>query len=714
MMYSQIPGGGGNGGRANGKPTTPAPTATGPTTSHSKRSNPFTTSSIFSDSLRQALSPFPFPGSTAATSSSQHGLYQAPLSLSGSSEEIWKESPPDSPKVGGGKGRRTFDDEHDSEEAGGLLKGRGPASMTGHGKSGAGKLRDYDDGNDDEEDEDEFYAYGEAGRLKIGRPSELAARRKQYALAAVAAGGLVLLLVIIIIIAVLSNVTPPSIVPPESPLLLLISMDGLRSDYLSRGLTPHLDWIAKQGVRAKHLTPSFPSVTFPNHYTIVTGLYPESHGIVGNVFFDPVLNDTFVYVDPKKNTNGKWWGGEPIWVTAQKQGLRSATCMWPGSEAPIGGVYPTYGLKFNATMSLDEKSTQILSWLDLPSESRPHFLTLYVSDIDHAGHMYGPNSTQVNQALVSVDEMMGKLVGGLKSRGLLSKINLMIVSDHGMADAAVPERYIFLDDFIDTSRVHVINNLVVFVQPKYMNELDPIFIALKKASLTTGHFQVWKTEDVPEYLHFSKNSRIGPIVILPDLDWAVTIRQGFDLNNLPKGMHGYNNTFAEMRAIFIAAGPAFKSSHQGLPTLGHGHLPTDQQDNITGNITGNITNSHGGAAVGGSLGHDGHQNVSAPEASGDPNYEIRDGDPLDGIYLMALAMSQASSSNNSVEDLVDTSDADVAVSSATTTGGGLPPYMPAFQNIQIYNLMAHVLGIVPAPNNGTVEGFEVFKPWLNY
>jgi predicted AlkP superfamily pyrophosphatase or phosphodiesterase len=215
------------------------------------------------------------------------------------------------------------------------------------------------------------------------------------------------------------------------PTVILVSLDGFRTEYLSRGFTPVLTSLASKGISAKYMRPVFPSLTFPNHYTIVTGLYPESHGIVANIFHDPKLNDTFVYIDSVKNAESKWWGGEPLWVTARKQGLISATMMWPGSEAAIQNVRPNYYVKYNGSMSLEERIDGVLGWLDLRKSRRPNFITLYASDVDSKGHTDGPYSKAVNTSLSLVDSMIGRLISGLESRGIQDAVDLIIVSDHG-------------------------------------------------------------------------------------------------------------------------------------------------------------------------------------------------------------------------------------------------------------------------------------------
>ena len=212
-------------------------------------------------------------------------------------------------------------------------------------------------------------------------------------------------------------------------MLLLISLDGCRPEYLKRGLTPTLTALGEKGVMGDML-PAFPSVTFTNHYTLVTGLYPESHGILGNEFKDTERNESFIYFNPNSSRKSQWWGGEPIWVTAVKQGFKAATLFWPGSEAVIKSTRPTYWEPYNSSVTLPEKIEHILKWIDLPRAQRPLFMALYIPNIDQIGHKYGPDSPELNATLQYVDFALGQLMKGLQKRALKEKMNTIIVSDH--------------------------------------------------------------------------------------------------------------------------------------------------------------------------------------------------------------------------------------------------------------------------------------------
>ena len=221
----------------------------------------------------------------------------------------------------------------------------------------------------------------------------------------------------------------------EGPIVVLISFDGWRWDYMARTQVPNLQALAVRCVRAEALVPSFPSKTFPNHYTIVTGLYPENHGIVSNVIADPTYPRRFTMSSPTAR-EARWWGGEPIWVTAIRQQQRAASMFWPGSDVRIAGVRPTYWRRFDDSVSNAARVRQVLQWLALPAAQRPSFITLYFSDVDHAGHRHGPDSPQVLEAARRVDAALGQLVAGLRRLNLLERATLVVVSDHGMSQVA--------------------------------------------------------------------------------------------------------------------------------------------------------------------------------------------------------------------------------------------------------------------------------------
>ena len=315
--------------------------------------------------------------------------------------------------------------------------------------------------------------------------------------------------------------------------------------------------LAKNGVRAKAMIPVFPTKTFPNHYSIVTGLYPVNHGIVANTMYDPEFDARFSLSDREAVRDSRWWGGEPLWVTAEKHQQRSGIFFWPGSEAAIMGSRPVYWKVYDDDFPNAARVDTVLGWLDLPAGRRPTLLTLYFSEIDDAGHRHDPISPEVQDAVRRIDRILGRLAQGLETRGIFEQVNLIIVSDHGMA-AVDSGRVIFLDDYLDLEKVRVVDwNPVLAVRPRTMNE-DEIYLALAKAH---PHLQVYRKADMPGRFHYSQHRRIAPIIGIADDGWKISRRgikntvEGF----YTTGEHGYDNQLASMRAIFIAHGPAFKT-----------------------------------------------------------------------------------------------------------------------------------------------------------
>ncbi|KAF2707551.1 Phosphodiest-domain-containing protein [Pleomassaria siparia CBS 279.74] len=360
-----------------------------------------------------------------------------------------------------------------------------------------------------------------------------------------------------------------------APTTILISLDGFRADFLLRGLTPTLNRFIQEGISPKYMLPSFPSVTFPNHYTLATGLYPESHGVVGNTFWDPSLQKAFYYTDPEKSLQPHWWGGEPLWVTAERQKVRAAIHMWPGSEAHIGDIQPAYVDKFNGSELLDRKVDRILALLDIPGpldttvkadHPRPQLIAAYVPDVDSDGHKYGPNSTEIRQTIRNADTMLGSLLEGLQERNLTGIVNVVVVSDHGMASTDV-NRLIQLEDLIDPNELEHIDGWPLYgLRPKKPEDLDRLHKELVEKAKTNPNIEVYLRDvDMPERYHFSKNERIAPLWIVPKTGWAIADKSEFDVAEgkkkgeiyHPQGIHGYDHEHPLMRAIFVARGPAF-------------------------------------------------------------------------------------------------------------------------------------------------------------
>ena len=339
--------------------------------------------------------------------------------------------------------------------------------------------------------------------------------------------------------------------------LILISFDGFRWDYMEKTETPNLDRLVASGVKADALIPSFPSKTFPNHYTIVTGRYPRNHGIVANTMYDPVFDATFSLENREEVQNGRWWGGEPIWVTAEKQGLKTLCNFWPGSEAEIKGVRPTYWVTYDGNVPNEERVQKVLDYLDKPANQRPSFYTIYFSDPDDYGHLNGPDSSSINVAIQECDARIGQLIAGLEQRNLFDEVNIMIVSDHGMAQLS-QERLIFLDDYLDPTNLRIPNLSPVMDIWCEESDVDSIFNLINGKN---PHLSIYKKQDIPERLHYSNNRRIAPIIGVLDNGWSLTSHDYYASHQsyYSGGTHGYDPEHPDMHAFFLAYGPAFKS-----------------------------------------------------------------------------------------------------------------------------------------------------------
>ena len=345
--------------------------------------------------------------------------------------------------------------------------------------------------------------------------------------------------------------------------VILLSLDGFRPDYLHRGVTPELNRLARGGVLAPEgMRPSFPTLTFPNHYTLVTGLRPDHHGVVANQMDDPaVTGDThFTYTQQAPVADRRWWdGGEPLWVTARKAGLKTATEFWPGSEADIGGVRPDRWAHFDAAISFEHRVDAVLDWLALPPADRPAFVTLYFDEPDHTGHRKGPDSPELKAALARVDGAVGRLARGLRRLGLYDVTDLVIVSDHGMTPTA-RARVAFVDDWTDVAAVHQ-----VVGGPVGEYAFQGPGAAAAEAALIGPHPHVdcRRKADLPPELGYGRHPRVPAVVCVSEPGWEVTTRAAYArLKDFSVGEHGYPPSLRDMRALFLAHGPAFRPGYR--------------------------------------------------------------------------------------------------------------------------------------------------------
>jgi len=340
---------------------------------------------------------------------------------------------------------------------------------------------------------------------------------------------------------------------------ILISFDGFRWDYPNRGLTPSLDFIREKGVNALSLKPCFPTKTFPNHYTIVTGLYPQNHGIIANSFIDPVTNEIYKIGDTSAVRNPKWYKGEAIWETAKRQGVITASYFWPGSELNLEYRRPDYFENYEHLRDYNKRVEGVLDWLKLPNDQRPNFITLYFDAADTYGHRFGTNSQELNNSLMRLDSLIGKLFNGLKEINLYDSTNIIIVSDHGMSNVS-GDRIINVEEILEGYTQTLWDyGPVMYVFPD-KDESDKIYNKLKSEK---SNFKVYRREEVPEYYHFSKSAMIPEIILIAEIGWSLMTNKDINRygNMSSGGQHGYDNNHIDMHGIFYAIGPDFKSGY---------------------------------------------------------------------------------------------------------------------------------------------------------
>ncbi|HEY0784808.1 MAG TPA: ectonucleotide pyrophosphatase/phosphodiesterase [Acidobacteriaceae bacterium] len=353
---------------------------------------------------------------------------------------------------------------------------------------------------------------------------------------------------------------PNALLQEQKHYIVLVSLDGFRWDYARKYGARNLLAIAARGASAPEgMLPSYPSLTFPNHYTLVTGLYPEHHGIVANTFYDETHTHRYSSSDPASSLDGAWYAGAPLWVLAEQQGMRAACFFWPGSEAAIQGVRPTYYLHFNDKYPDEKRVDQVLAWLRLPAAQRPHFLTLYYSNVDTAGHEYGPDSAQTRAAVRHVDALIGTLRAGLSATHL--PVDLVVVSDHGMQQQ--DPHWITLDTYANLA------NFVAAGPLLYANSEADAQLAYDRLKSADAAFMVYRRASLPASLHYSASARAGDPVIVPRGAFAIRAHApapGTEDKPPHLGAHGFDaRDLPSMKAIFYAEGPDIRPGVQLKP-----------------------------------------------------------------------------------------------------------------------------------------------------
>ena len=373
------------------------------------------------------------------------------------------------------------------------------------------------------------------------------------------------LLIVLVIVACSSNAYVKEI--PKKQYVVMLSLDGCRWDYPQMADMPNLEAIAREGVKMESLQPSFPSKTFPNHYSIATGLYPDHHGIVQNTFYDPDMDAYYKIRDRKAVENKDFYGGEPIWVTAEKQGLKTASFYWVGSEAPVKGTYPSRWKKYDHHFQYEARVDTVISWLSLPEKERPRLITWYYPEPDEVGHNTGPESDKTRIKLEYLDSLIGDFRQKLATLPIADQVNIIVTADHGMTQIS-GDKWIYFEDYIQPTWLDTsLGSTPVWMFDVKAGFEDSVYINLNRAE----HLNVWKKDSIPDTLHYGKNSRVMDIVATPDLHWSIGWGDRKYPLDMIGGAHGYDPRYKDMHAIFYASGPAFK----------HGYVhPTVENINI--------------------------------------------------------------------------------------------------------------------------------------
>lgn len=351
----------------------------------------------------------------------------------------------------------------------------------------------------------------------------------------------------------------------QKPYVIMISADGFRYDYADKYDATFLKKVREQGVQAESMIPSFPSKTFPNHYTLVTGMYPATHGLINNHFYDPARKEHYSLRNRAHVEDGSWYGGVPLWVLAEQNQMLSASFYWVGSEAPIQGISPTYWYKYNEQISFESRVQTLVNWLTLPEEKRPHLITFYLPEVDYAGHWFGPDAPETEQAVKELDARMQRLTEAVATTGLA--VNYIFVSDHGMTKID-QENTLPLPAAVDTSKFLVSGaGMVVELHAKDKKDIKPAYKKLRAEA--KGAYKVYTKKNLPKHLHYGKKAdkynRVGDILLLTDAPKLFH----FSSSKPSPGNHGFDPCkVKDMHATFYAWGPSFKQGVK-VPSFGN-------------------------------------------------------------------------------------------------------------------------------------------------
>lgn len=363
-----------------------------------------------------------------------------------------------------------------------------------------------------------------------------------------------------------SPVTVPDPAGASTSHVVMVSFDGMRHDFIDRVPTPSFQRVADAGVRATGLVPSYPSKTFPNHYSIATGLYPSNHGLVDNAFYDPDFGDLYRISDRTAVRSGRWYLGEPIWVTAETQGVRAASYFWVGTEAAVQGVQPSLFKYYDDSVPYTARVDTVLGWLSLPRAERPRLVMLYFDEPDGTAHRVGPDHPAVDAVVEELDGHLGRLLDGIEALPIADQVTVIVVSDHGMA--AVPAgRVVHLEDYADLDGVRAIHSDTQALL--YFDGDTARADEVHEALSGLPHATVYHKEDTPDRWHYGHGRRIGELVVAADTGWIIRLR---DEGPWPGGgMHGWDPDHRPMHGIFLAAGPAIRSGIR-IPAFENVHI----------------------------------------------------------------------------------------------------------------------------------------------
>jgi len=345
--------------------------------------------------------------------------------------------------------------------------------------------------------------------------------------------------------------------------VVVVSLDGFRSDYPDRAKVPTLDSLAKVGVKSA-FRPCFPSVTFPNHYAMATGLHPDHNGLINNYFYASDLKRVYRLGDREAVANPAFYGGEPIWITAEKQGVKTASFFWVGTETPIQGRQPSIWKKYDKSVSYTDRADSVVSWLQLPGNERPHLIMWYIEEPDGIGHTATPDSSATIEKVEALDAVLNHFFTKVRQLDIFPKIDFIVLSDHGMATYR-PENYVNLNDYLPRDSFdYVFDGVPTLLYPK-SGYADSAYAVLQRVP----RVKVWKKHEIPEKYVYGTHPRIGELVVMPDVGTMLHFRE--ISHPALGGAHGYDNFAPEMEAIFYAAGPSFKKQTE-VPVMANVNL----------------------------------------------------------------------------------------------------------------------------------------------